>query len=371
MAAVNTGKMQNPERILRLLRTESMLTKQEVARRLHLSMPTTLQNINDLIEAGILEECGTSESTGGRKAKKIRLRRRAGLGIGIDIALHHTQMVVTDLLGEVLAQQVLPLQFCDEPEWYRSLGTSLEHFLQANQIPVQTVLSAGISFPGIIDDESQLLLRSHILGLEHIQLDRFHKNIPFPVVVANDANCACFSELRPERPTYLYVSLNESVGGALMLENRLHLGDTWQAGEIGHMLLVPGGDPCYCGKRGCADAYLSPKCLLEKGQTLQTFFRRVQAEDPAACRAWDRYLEYLAIFLTNLRMLMNTDLIVGGEVGACIAPYLDTLCDKAAQYDRFSRDVDYIYPCSRKQSAFAAGASMLALERYSSRLLCP
>ncbi|MGN1015106.1 MAG: ROK family transcriptional regulator [Butyricicoccus sp.] len=361
--------MQNPERILQLLRTESTLTKQDVARRLHLSMPTTLQNINDLIEAGILEECGTSESTGGRKAKKIRLCRMAGLGIGIDIALHHVELVVTDLLGEVLAEQVLPLQFCDEPDWYRSLGTALEHFLQANQINVQTVLSAGISFPGIIDEQSKLLIRSHIFDLEHISLDRFRKQIPFPVVVANDANCACFSELCPEHPTYLYVSLNESVGGALMLQNRLHLGDGWQAGEIGHMLLIPNGDRCYCGKHGCADAYLSPKRLLKQGQTLQTFFRSVEAGDPEADSMWDSYLDHLAILLTNLRMLMNTDLIVGGAVGAYITPYLDTLCEKAAQYDRFARDIDYIYPCSRRKNAFAAGASMLALEQYSSRLL--
>lgn len=369
MMDVNTGKMQNAARILQLLRTEDSLTKQDVSRSLHLSMPTTLQNINELMEAGILEECGTSESTGGRKAKKIRLRPDAGLGVGIDVALHHIELAVTDLRGGVLAQQRIPLEFHDTPAWYQALSEALEHFLQANQIDTQTVLSAGVSFPGIIDDESEVLLRSHIFGLEHIRLDRFHRSIPFPVVVANDANCAGFSELCAERPTYVYVSLNESVGGAFLLEGRLYLGGTWQAGEIGHMLLIPGGERCYCGKHGCADAYLSPKVLRKQGETLASFFRRVEKQEKTACETWDTYLEHLAILLTNLRMMLNTDLVIGGEVGTYIAPYLDELCTKAMKYDLFARDIDYIFPCTHTENAFSAGASMLALERYSSRLL--
>ena len=369
MMDVNTGKMQNAARILQLLRTEDSLTKQDVSRSLHLSMPTTLQNINELMEAGILEECGTSESTGGRKAKKIRLRPDAGLGVGIDVALHHIELAVTNLRGGVLAQQRIPLEFHDTPAWYQALSEALEHFLQANQIDTQTVLSAGVSFPGIIDGESEVLLRSHIFGLEHIRLDRFHRSIPFPVVVANDANCAGFSELCAERPTYVYVSLNESVGGAFLLEGRLYLGGTWQAGEIGHMLLIPGGERCYCGKHGCADAYLSPKVLRKQGETLASFFRRVEKQEKTACETWDTYLEHLAILLTNLRMMLNTDLVIGGEVGTYIAPYLDELCTKAMKYDLFARDIDYIFPCTHTENAFSAGASMLALERYSSRLL--
>ena len=61
-----TGRT-NPERIFSLLRTETELTKQEIAAQLHLSMPTALQNINRMLEAGFLEECGETASTGGRR----------------------------------------------------------------------------------------------------------------------------------------------------------------------------------------------------------------------------------------------------------------------------------------------------------------
>ncbi|MGN1030930.1 MAG: ROK family transcriptional regulator, partial [Butyricicoccaceae bacterium] len=300
MAAISSNIGPNQERIFQLLRTGQELTKQDIAKLLHLSMPTTLQNVHDLIQAGILEEGGSSESTGGRKAKKIRLNRTSGFGVGIDIALHQVHFVVTDLLGDALCSASERLKFQDEPDWYQELGAALECFLQSNGIPSDKILGVGISFPGIIDEQGGWIVRSHIFGLEHVSLDRFRKHIPYPIVVSNDANCAAFAELSSEHRDYLYVSLNESVGGALMLQGKVLMGDTWQAGEIGHMLLIPGGTTCYCGKRGCADAYLSPKVLTGGRQSLRTFFRSVKAGEPEARAAWDVYLEYLAIFVTNL-----------------------------------------------------------------------
>ena len=154
-----------------------------------------------------------------------------------------------------------------------------------------------------------------------------------------------------------------------MLDGKLFSGDTWQAGEIGHMLLVPGGKTCYCGKHGCADPYLSPRALVQEGQQLEAFFRQVEAGDADACACWDNYLEHLAILVTNLRMLCNTDIVLGGAVGTHFRPYVGQLCEKAAKYDRLSRNIDYITACKRRTHSFAAGAAMLAMEQYRSRLL--
>ena len=68
MVAGNAGKRQNQYRILQLLHTAETLTRQDIAQQLGLSMPTTLQNTNELLEYGLLKECGAMESTGGRRA---------------------------------------------------------------------------------------------------------------------------------------------------------------------------------------------------------------------------------------------------------------------------------------------------------------
>lgn len=333
------------ERIFRLLLAKRELTRQEIAASLSLSMPTTLQNVTELTEGSILEECGAVGAASGRKAKKLRLRPLAGCTVGVNIALHRVEFVLADLLGQVRHSESVPLRFCDELDWYWRLQNALTDFLQGTE----NILGAGLSFPGIINTQANQIVRSHIFGLSHVGLERFQKSIPFPLTAANDANCACFAERGAGRDSFVYLSLNESVGGAVMMNGRLLLGDTFQAGEVGHMLLIPNGRPCYCGKAGCADAYLSPQALKQDG--------------------WDVYLDHLAVLLTNLRMALNMDLVVGGKIGSQIDPYWDALCVRMAAYDRFARDIDYIYPCMQREDACAIGAAALALEAFGSRIL--
>ena len=333
------------ERIFRLFQQHREMTRQEIAANLSISMPTTLQNVTELVEAGILEECGTVESISGRKAKKLRLRPQAGSALGINIALHQVELIITDLVGKITCSEVVPLAFRDETDWYVKLRDTLTVFLRG----AENVLCAGLSFPGIIDTQSNQIVQSHIFGLSHVGLERFQRCIPFPLTVGNDANCACFAEMEAGRDSFVYVSLNESVGGAVVMNRRLLLGNTFQAGEVGHMLLVPGGRTCYCGKAGCADAYLSPKALEQDG--------------------WDMYLEHLAMLLTNLRMVLNMDIVAGGQIGAELDSQWDALCAKAAKYDLFSRDVDYILPCTQREYACAAGAAALAVEEHGCRQL--
>ena len=333
------------ERIFRLLLAKRELTRQEIAASLSLSMPTTLQNVAELTEGSILEECGAVGAASGRKAKKLRLRPMAGCTVGVNIALQRVEFVLADLLGHVRHSQSVPLRFCDELDWYWRLRNALTDFLQGTE----NILGAGLSFPGIINTQANQIVRSHIFGLSHVGLERFQKSVPFPLTVANDANCACFAEREPGRDSFVYLSLNESVGGAVMMNGRILLGDTFQAGEIGHMVLIPNGRTCYCGKLGCADAYLSPQALEQDG--------------------WDTYIDHLAVLLTNLRMALNMNLVVGGEIGARIGPHWESLCAKMAVYDRFARDIDYVFPCAQKEYACAAGAAALALEEFGSRIL--
>lgn len=362
-------KENNQERIFSLLHRQESLTKQEIAAALKLSMPTTLQNVNELIEREILEEGDAVESTGGRRAKKIRLNRKAGFCAGIDITTSHVGFVVMNLIGEVIARKSVPLKFLDEPEIYEQIGRELELLLKKSRLGSR-LLGAGISFPAIIDMRSDLIVQSHIFELEHVSLDRFRRTISCPLVVENDANCLSYVELSPECPDYIYISLNRTVGGAVVQNGRLLKGEGFRAGEVGHMVLVPGGRKCYCGKKGCADAYLSPN-VLSKDISLESFFERLNQGDEESVRAWDEYLDCLAVLVTNLRMALDMRIIIGGEVGTYLGPYMNELKKKAAEYDRFARDIDYLQPvgAERREYAGAVGAALLALEEFGSGVL--
>ncbi|MCQ2511411.1 MAG: ROK family transcriptional regulator [Lachnospiraceae bacterium] len=354
----------NNETIIHLLRNEGMMTRQEIAKKLGVSMPTALNNTNELLQLGVLIEDGEMSSTGGRKAKCLRFNKDLKKILGIDIGVNHVKFLITDFCGDFVCEKKVKLKFQDTIAWYESLTDKLNEFFMECSIDSKDILCAGLSFPGIIDEEKEVIVKSHILGAEHVGLDRFKKAIDFPLTVNNDANCAAFAEISQEKTNYLYLSLNDSVGGGLVLNASMHIGDSLQAGEIGHMILVPGGKQCYCGKKGCADPYLSPTVLLKEEETLSDFFGRVSAGDEVALKKWDQYLEYLAIFITNLRMVLDIDIVIGGEVGKFIDPYMDVLKSEMQKYDLFARTIDYVYPCSEKHSVCAMGAARLALSQF-------
>ena len=100
----------------------------------------------------------------------------------------------------------------------------------------------------------------------------------------------------------LYLSLNNTLGGAFCIDGTLIPGANQKAGEFGHMILVPGGKKCYCGKQGCADAYCAASVLTDDTkETLEQFMKKVEEQDGQAVKVWKEYLNNLAILISNLR----------------------------------------------------------------------
>ena len=351
-------------RILSLLRENEFLTRQEITSKLKISMPTALQYTNELLQMGLIVESGEIESTGGRKAKSLSVNQEIAYSAGIEIGLGYVIFVMLGYSGEVLWEEKTDLVFEDTREWYGLLQKHFETFVQKYKIPQKKILCGGISFPGIIDEEKNIIFRSHILNVEYVSLDRFQRVFPFPLVVVNDANCAAMTENRNHKNDYFYISLNESVGGGIVQNEHIYYGQSLQAGEIGHVILIPDGEKCYCGKNGCADAYLSSKVLGKNRAEITQFFVKLEMADASVVEKWDKYLEHLAILITNLKMIQDTDIIVGGVIGNHMEGYIDQLSEKVQKYDIFARNIDYVYTCDVHKNACAIGAGWIAMQRH-------
>ena len=92
----------NRNRTFRYINRLSRVSKTEVASALGISLPTVIQNINELIHQGLVREEGEFKSTGGRKASAITAIRNRHNAIGVEITRNHIGLVVSDLSGEIL-----------------------------------------------------------------------------------------------------------------------------------------------------------------------------------------------------------------------------------------------------------------------------
>ena len=350
-------------RILNYVINNQVTSKVEVSKNLNLSMPTVLSNVNDLIAKGIIIETGEYESTGGRKAKSIGINPSYRYSVGIVITANHVGMVLVNLKYEIVKFRRVRMKFSPDASYCQELSVLTSEFLKDTEYQ-EGILGIGISIPGIISQKDHLLIKSHALQLENYSLSFLEQAFDLPVYFENDANAAMMAEDMNRYKNAIYLSLNNTLGGAFCIGGKLFQGENQKAGEFGHMILVPGGRKCYCGKKGCADAYCAASALTDETNSLETFMEQLKSGDEALEEKWSEYLDMLEVLISNLRMAYDMDIILGGEVGGYLAEYMLPLGEKVMEYNGFDHDVRYLRNCSYKREASAVGAAKHFLQDF-------
>ncbi|MFI0896149.1 ROK family protein [Streptomyces sp. NPDC020983] len=150
---------------------------------------------------------------------------------------------------------------------------------------------------------------------------------PVPSFVGNDVNVAALAEHRHgagrgAQHLLVVASGHRGVGGALVLDGRLHTGSSGLALEVGHLTVRPDGRPCYCGSRGCLDVEADPLAFLEAaGRTpgpevslldQSAALLRTEYADPAVRAAALLMIDRLGRGLAGLVNVLNPDRILLG-----------------------------------------------------------
>lgn len=354
-------KQRNRTNIFQFFRQNMSVSRQDIVTQLGLSLPTVTQNLQELKEEGLISESGTIGNTGGRRARAYSLVKEARTAIGLDITKHHVTAVAVDLSGSIIATNRKRIHFSRSDSYYQNLGEIIEEIISTAHLDKKNILGVGIGVPGLITPNNRTVFYGEILNFTGATCQEFSKYIPYPTALFNDANAAGFAETWSNKETKnaFYIMLSTNVGGAIYINNRQYCGDNIRGGEVGHMIIVPNGKQCYCGQKGCVDAYCAATVLsaITDGN-LALFFSRLQNHDPKVLPIWDTYLHHLATTVINLRMLFDCDIIIGGYVGAYIDQYMDDLKKLIAGRSSFENNADYIKPCRYKTEAIAAGAAL-------------
>lgn len=215
----------------------------------------------------------------------------------------------------------------------RATMLRLAHDLLA-RTPGQLV-AIGVSFGGPVDAKRGLVrLSHHVPGWENTPLrDQLQAEFGVPVAVDNDANVAALGEWTLGAgqgcASLLYVTVSTGIGGGWILSGKVYSGADGMAGEIGHIVVRPGGLDCVCGKRGCLEAEACGPAIAKKMHERLTAAGRHMAEpitgesvartalqgDMLAQQVMDDAARMLGAGLGGAINLMNPERIVlGGGV---------------------------------------------------------
>lgn len=357
-------KRRNRANTLRCILSSGRVSQQELARRLELSWPTILQNVKELAALGLVREDGVYASTGGRKARAYVPVPEARVAVGVEVAGDHVGVVLVDLEGHLLRRARSAFRFSREDVYMRYLGGLVQRFVETYEAK-ERLLGVGIALPGAVDEEAGLLRDSRELELKNLPLSLFREHLSWPCRFLNAANAAALAEGRGGSGDLIYLSLGDSVSGAVLRDGRPWLGNRLRAGEFGHSTLVPEGRRCRCGRLGCLDAYCSARVLSDQaGGSLPGFFGALQAGDPEKRESWREYLEYLAVAVNNLHTGFDCDIVAGGPVGASLGEFGELLRALLAERNPFGPDASYLKECRYPEEPAAVGAALMQVEAY-------
>ena len=160
---------------------------------------------------------------------------------------------VVDETGHVLARRAVPTPL-DSPDAAVEAMAALSREVLAEAGPVE---SAGLALPGVVDRARGVLVRSASSGWLDIPFAAMVSDaLGLPVASENDVNACALAEARfgggAGMDCFFWMTISTGIGGAVYSGGRIAGGP--MSGEIGHLVVNPGGAPCGCGNRGCLEA---------------------------------------------------------------------------------------------------------------------
>ncbi|MFA3839350.1 ROK family protein [Streptomyces sp. NPDC056910] len=234
--------------------------------------------------------------------------------------------------------------------------------------------AAGVAVPGIVDDEHGIALYASNLGWRDVPMRRLlsERLDGIPVALGHDVRTGGLGEGRlgagKGADRFLFVPLGTGIAGAIGIGGRIEPGAHGSAGEIGHIVVRPGGTDCSCGQRGCLERYASASAVSlawaeatgDPEADAADCAKAVESGDPRARQVWLEAVEALADGLvTALTLLDPRTLIIGGglaEAGETLFTPLRAAVEERVTFQKLPT----IVPAALGDTAGCLGAGLLA-----------
>lgn len=336
-----------------LLRAEKPMSRADLAKETGLTKATLSLLASMLIESGVVQEGEPVVSTTyGRPSTPLEIRGGSIAGIGLQINTDGYGCLALDLNGDTLGREWVSedMTGTDPYEIFAKLDAmtfSLESRLKRRGCKV---VGAGLALPGIVTDDMWLLVARN-LGWENVNLTRFNVVRRLDVVAGNEAKMAAIAQIpgyATERAPFLnvvdrtdsfiYLSTDIGIGGAVVRDGEVVMGSHGFAGEIGHLSVAMDGPLCSCGRHGCLEAFAGRRALVEaagiaedgdatSSEAIDMFLQRWRAGDSDVAKVVDQAADALVSAIASAVNLVDVDTVLLGGLWTHFGDELATVLE--------------------------------------------
>jgi predicted NBD/HSP70 family sugar kinase len=349
------GRPYNRRIVLETIRQHGPIERAGIAQKVGLTVQTVANIIRELEELGLVTGERTLRKSRGSPPTSLTINPQGAYAIGVNVTPRGIEAALVDLAGSIVAAKRIDLSPPAPEESFRIIGKLVDGFRA--KTGGRMVLGIGLAMPGPFDVESMSFVGPTTLeswrGVAVAQ--RLSERTGLAAFVETDMVSAALGESlhgmgRNVRAFY-YLYFGVGLGGSMVKDGVPLRGFYGNAGEIGHVPMVPNGQPCSCGNTGCLERYVS----------LEAYQRRAPVIGHAAWIAEAAPLLRNAI-VTIENLFDPETVVIGGimddallsELTAAIEPLPTSVAD------RKDRSAPRIMRSASGQDAVLRGAASLA-----------
>lgn len=266
--------------------------------------------------------------------------------IGVDLGGTTIKFAILTAEGEIQQKWSLRTNILDEGSHIvPDIIDSINHHIDLYKMDKDQFIGIGMGTPGTVDRKAGTVIGAFNLNWKTLQpvKEQIEAGTGLKFAIDNDANCAGLGErwkgAGNDGDDVAFITLGTGVGGGLIANRQLLHGVGGAAGEVGHIIVQPGGYQCTCGNHGCLEQYASAtgvvhlaqdiaeeyegdsrlKKMIDDGDeiTSKIVFDLAKEHDYLANRVVDKVCYYLGLACANIANTLNPEsLVIGGGVSA-------------------------------------------------------
>jgi predicted NBD/HSP70 family sugar kinase len=363
--------------VLDVIRRQGSISRKEIVDQVSLS-PQTVANItNDLETIGlIVAKRVTGAKSRGQPPIAFELNANAGHSIGISLEPGRLSAALVNLVGEVVGRREVDVDTHDQR---RALAAMVRLVNELRRRPgtAERIWGIGVALPGpLVQTDISFIGPTVLEGWKDLSVfDELRDTTRLQVFYSVDSVAGALGEtlfgVARSLDDFFYMHFGLGLGGTLVVNRSAYRGAAGNATEIGHIPVVPGGKPCYCGNAGCLERYLSLHSLAEAlgiagepDRDAQIAARLERNDDPVLlswCRqAADRLRDAICV-IEN--MLDPRAIVIGGSAPKTLVERLLELAQPLHHSVRggLAQPTERVLLSERQEDSSILGAAVLPI----------
>lgn len=359
--------------LLALLRSRGPTTRRELLELTTLSRSTLVERLETLQRLQLVRQARGDKVATGRPPALLEFDEGSRRVLAVDLGAVHAVLALTDLSARLLATQTIPIRLAGDPtDVLETVLRAATTLTAAHGAGPEGLLGVGVGFPGLTGRSPGTIeapaVLAHWDGIR--AAEAFESAFGARTMLVNDAHALAYGEYLADgrRRTLLVVKVATGIGAGLIVNGRLHLGDSNGAGQFGHMR-VPGlTQRCDCGQHGCLATVASGRALLRRLAphaitSLDEIADAARAGHPQSVAALREAGQAVGVVLAGVATMVDPGAILfGGKLGH-LEPFLEAVRSAISTltYPRTARHV-HVGPTVLGEESAVTGLAALIVD---------